>query len=253
MMHVSLTLLAGLLMFIAAPEQRATDAPPLQSNLRIWEGAYSSEQAARGKSEYEHNCASCHGGELQGRSALGLKGDTFMRNWREDSVSSLFNRIKSTMPRGNPATLSPDVYLEIVIYILQVNGFPEGNRPLTMDSLKNLQIVGKDGPQEVPDFSLITVVGCLTDGGGGTWNLTNASTPLRTRNPEDPTPEEFKMAESRELGSATFQLLNVRYVRPGFKAEGLKDHRVEVKGFLIRQPDSRINVTSIQTIRSSCR
>jgi uncharacterized membrane protein YcgQ (UPF0703/DUF1980 family) len=50
------------------------------------------------------------------------------------------------------------------------------------------------------------------------------------------------------LGAQTFHLLNV-YPRP----DPYKGHKVEAKGFLIRDPGgNRINVTSVQTLASRC-
>ena len=58
----------------------------------------------------------------------------------------------------------------------------------------------------------------------------------------------MKNSEAAPLGTQTFRLLNV-YPRP----DPYKGHKVEAKGFLIRDPGgNRINVTSVQTLASGC-
>jgi len=37
------------------------------------------------------------------------------------------------MPYGQPATLSREQYIDIVAYILMVNGYPAGTQPLPLD------------------------------------------------------------------------------------------------------------------------
>jgi hypothetical protein len=59
------------------------------------EGVYASEQAARGKAQYEYFCARCHLAALEG----------------DDGAT----------------------YIDIVAYILQANGFPAGRQELGLD------------------------------------------------------------------------------------------------------------------------
>jgi mono/diheme cytochrome c family protein len=48
----------------------------------VWAGAYSAEQATRGKAAYGDNCAACHGPTLTGGdSAPPLAGSNFLNNW----------------------------------------------------------------------------------------------------------------------------------------------------------------------------
>ena len=44
-------------------------------------GFFSAEQADHGKLLYEEHCASCHGADLQGAGAAGLKGESFLIKW----------------------------------------------------------------------------------------------------------------------------------------------------------------------------
>lgn len=214
----------------------------------VWDGVYGTAQATRGKTHYENSCGSCHGADLSGGRGRPLKGDVFMRDWSGDHLGSLFSRMKNTMPLGAPASLSEDAYIEIVAYALQMNAFPPGTEDLTTGVLEGIRIEGKDGPEAVPNFALVRVIGCLLQGPDNAWVLDNASEPVRTKDPVASKDDELKDSEAKGLGSQTFQLMNV-YPRP----DSYKGHKVEAKGFLIKAAnDDRINVTSLQTLASSC-
>jgi cytochrome c553 len=115
---------------------------------KIWDGAYTTEQAARGKSGYEGVCARCHGVPLTGGGAdegPPLKGSGFLSHWNNDTLASLYTKIRDTMPRTTPGTISDEVKIEILAYLLQQNGFPAGTAELTRDlpTLDNVRIVQK--------------------------------------------------------------------------------------------------------------
>ena len=78
--------------------------------------------------------------------------------------------------------------------------------------------------------------------------LTNASSPVRTKDPQPSKDDELKNLEKTGLGSQNFQLMNV-YPAP----DSHKGHKVEAKGFLIRDPKGdRINATSLQRLAPAC-
>jgi len=96
---------------------------------------YSEEQAYKGHGLYDEHCASCHGVALEGQGSLPLSGATFRARWADDhhSVDDLFYIIRTLMPYGQPATLSKQEYIDIIAYILMVNGYPAGPQPLPLD------------------------------------------------------------------------------------------------------------------------
>jgi mono/diheme cytochrome c family protein len=213
----------------------------------VWDGVYTAAQAARGKAQYEASCGSCHGAELTGGVGQALKGDVFMRGWYGYPLNSLFSRIKDTMPSGAPASLSNDAYLEIVAYMLQVNALPAGGDTFRTDSLEGIRIEGREGPQPIPNYALVRVVGCLTAGPQNAWTLSNASAPVRTRSPEPSKDEELKNSQAKAPGNQQLRLMSI-YPAP----DPYRGHKVEVKGFLIQAPNAHINVNSLQTLASSC-
>jgi len=171
-----------------------------------------------------------------------------MEQWREDNLSSLFTRLK-TMPPKAPGSLDRSVYVEILAYILRVNGFPPGKEELTPDSLARIAIERQGGPEPVPDFSLVQVVGCLVRDSSGEWVVSRASEPVRTRNPTKSTAEELKAAGLEPLGRHSFRILDAS----NFQPDRFSAHKVKAKGFLIRKPgDDRLNLTSLEMAGSSC-
>ena len=105
---------------------------------------YSEEQAQKGHHLYNEHCASCHGAALEGQGSLPLSGATFRARWADQrhSVDDLFYIIRTLMPYGQPATLSKQEYIDIIAYILMVNGYPAGAQPLPSDPpiLKRMMI-----------------------------------------------------------------------------------------------------------------
>jgi hypothetical protein len=221
----------------------ATQAQERAANTNgktVWDGVYTSAQATRGQGQYETSCRSCHDDGPR-------RGEAFMRDWGGTPLDGLFSQIKSSMPAGAPASLSDDTYLDIVAYMLQVNTFPAGPNELDANAIKNVRVEGKNGPEPVPNFALVQVVGCLTQVPDG-WMLANGGEPARTKDPAASTNDELKNSAAAPPGTQTFRLLN-----PYPSPDPYKGHRVEAKGFLIRDPaGNRINVTSVQSLAPRC-
>lgn len=212
----------------------------------VWDGVYTGGQATRGKIQYEASCGSCHGADLSGGVGQPLKGD-FIRYWQGYPLNSLFTRIKYTMPSGTPASLSDAAYADIVAYMLQMSTFPAGNNELRTDALENVRIEGRDGPQPIPNYVLVRVVGCLAPGAQNTWTLSTASEPVRIRDPEASKDEERRNSIAKALGTQQFPLRSL-YPAP----DPFRGHKVEVKGYWIQGANQHINVNSLQTLASTC-
>jgi len=212
-----------------------------QSAKTIWTGVYTEAQAERGKAQYELSCTSCHKGGPP-------NSDVLIRDWSGTNLDGLFEQIKMTMPANAPGSLSEGNYVDLVAYILRVDGFPPGSDELAPATLKTIRVEPKDGSQQVPNFSLVHVVGCLSEGVDKGWMLTNASEPVRTKDPASSRDDELKNVQAKALGIQKLFLMNV-YPAP----DPYKGHKVEMKGFLIRDPDeTRVNVTSLQSLAPRC-
>ena len=105
-----------------------------QDTKSTWDGVFTAEQAERGAEEYQQECAQCHLEDLLGDGiAPSLIGAPFHFRWSELSVGDMLVAIRTTMPQGAPASLSPRAYVNIVAYLLQANDFPAGDMELPTD------------------------------------------------------------------------------------------------------------------------
>jgi mono/diheme cytochrome c family protein len=216
-----------------------------------WDGVFSESQAARGKENFlTGRCGGCHKLDLTGDRGPALKGDDFLAHWENGRVVTLFDKIRETMPPNAPNETTDDAKVDIVAYLLQQNGYPAGKSELRADadSLGIIDLVRKGQASTIPNFSLVQVVGCLTQGSNNAWMLTRTSEPALTRD-EEPSAAAVRTAQGKALGSQTFQLVSV----VPFKPEGHKGQKVEARGLLYRdQNDARLNLTSLQTLSTSC-
>lgn len=108
----------------------------------VWDGVYTEQQASRGQTVYERECATCHLATLQGDGlAPGLVADAFTYRWQDGPVGDLFIVIKATMPADRPSALRDEEYAEVVAYLLKKNNFPAGTGELSksVDDLKQIK------------------------------------------------------------------------------------------------------------------
>jgi mono/diheme cytochrome c family protein len=219
----------------------------------IWDGVFTTAQADRGKAALLQNgCNGCHGPELAGDRGPSLRGERFITAWENGSINKLFVKIRETMPPLNAEQVPANTKLDIIAYLLQVNGFPAGSAELALDvgALDSLQIIKKGAEAAgVPNFSLVQVAGCLRQNANGRWVLTNSTEPTVTKE-EASTPTALKGAETRPLGNGTFELVSVH---PSFNVEAHKGHKMEARGLLYRDPAySELNLTSLAMVASTC-
>jgi S-disulfanyl-L-cysteine oxidoreductase SoxD len=98
-------------------------------------GVYNAGQAKRGNATYSDKCSKCHGVDLTGGNlATSLVGSGFKSRWTHKNLRDLYGRILTTMPQEDPGSLSQKEVLDIVGYILQINGIPGGRRELRKPS-----------------------------------------------------------------------------------------------------------------------
>jgi len=222
-----------------------------QTHATVLGGVYTAAQATRGEAAFGSNCAKCHeGADVDGPP---LNGDPFIDRWREDNLETLFDFMKTQMPRDEPGKLTVGAYVDILAYLLSRNSFPAGGQELTLGTLGQTQLVGKDGPKQLPTNALVQVVGCFMPGSNNTWTLTNASEPARTRNADKIAPEELNASASTPTGRQTFGLQNLADLGASFNADENKSHKVLAKGVLLRRSaGDRINVISIGSAAAAC-
>jgi mono/diheme cytochrome c family protein len=224
----------------ATPVTRAADEPP------IWTGVFTAEQVARGKENFEANCARCHQHNLEGSDrGPALSGDNFWNHWENETLNTLFTKVRDQMPpnlTGNQ--LEPQAKLEIVAYVLSRNDFPTGKAELKQDrdALDDVQILKKGALASLPNFTVVQVVGCLAKASGDSWELTRGSKPSRA-------PQTAMTKADKPLGDEKFVLSSVK----GFNPDANTGRKVEARGLLYAgNGGSRLDLTAMQTLSESC-
>jgi mono/diheme cytochrome c family protein len=220
---------------------------------KIWDGVYTEAQAARGKPAFETSCGRCHNNALVGSErAPALKGDGFFSHWENDTLDKLFTKIRDTMPAGGIESVTDAGKLDILAYVLSVNGAPAGRAELSLElpALESITIVRQGGaPEGVSNFNLVQLVGCLAPASDQSWKLTNASEPVVTKE-EAPTPAAIAKASDQPLGRLNFDLVSVI---AAYQADRRVGQKVEARGLIFRSAsDAAINLTSLQPLGASC-
>jgi S-disulfanyl-L-cysteine oxidoreductase SoxD len=213
---------------------------------KIWTGIFTNEQAERGKANFNIACVRCHGADLAGQTAPSLKGPRFIGAWENENLYKIFTKIRDTMPPNFGTILPDNDKLDVLTYILRMNEFPAGSQDLKVDadSLESIQIVRKGATQVITNFSVVRVVGCLTEGPDHSWDLRNTTDPVLSRD-QPSTPEELKRADAQPLGTQAFHLVGVKR----FKPDQLSGQKIEAKGLFYKdEKDTRLNVTSLQPV-----
>ena len=98
------------------------------------DGGFTAEQADAGWTVYERQCGECHGPNLDGMEAPPLRGVDFLNGWAGRTTDELFAYVRNEMPPGLGGSLSDQVYLNLVAYLLDANGAWPGGAPLTADA-----------------------------------------------------------------------------------------------------------------------
>ena len=116
---------ANILLLDAVPQPAGTPS--------ILAGAYTEEQALRGRELYYQHCLQCHGETMAGADkSPPLVGPQFASTWNGAPLAALVARI-ATMPPEKPASLLQEQRVDILTYVLWYNGLPLGSEPLPTD------------------------------------------------------------------------------------------------------------------------
>jgi mono/diheme cytochrome c family protein len=92
------------------------------------DGVYTDAQAKRGEQAYAKACASCHAADLSGSGqAPALADADFVKEWTDQPLSDLYDRIRATMPADAPGTLTPAEVADMMAFILAKARMPSGN------------------------------------------------------------------------------------------------------------------------------
>jgi alcohol dehydrogenase (cytochrome c) len=125
---------AALLMLLLASQPARADGT----------GWFTPDQVNQGRWAYEQRCGTCHGANLAGAGAPGLKGAAFNAQWNGKTLHEFYSYVHSQMPLGAAGTLKGQDYVNVVAYILAQSGVPAGNQKLGMRSPMDRVLVLSD-------------------------------------------------------------------------------------------------------------
>jgi mono/diheme cytochrome c family protein len=92
--------------------------------------SYTTAQADSGSVAFLQLCSGCHAEDLSGAGdAPPLKGAPFAYNWDGKFANALVSFIKMNEPRPDLGTLGDATVLQVIAYVLSVNGVPAGAEP----------------------------------------------------------------------------------------------------------------------------
>ncbi len=107
-----------------------------QQPANVWDGAYSVEQALRGKDVFDQrNCVTCHAedGSAGDDGIPPIKGPYFMTRWDGNTVADIYGFIATNMPRTKPGSLTAQEIADVTAYLLKLNELPAGSTALPAD------------------------------------------------------------------------------------------------------------------------
>jgi S-disulfanyl-L-cysteine oxidoreductase SoxD len=226
-------LVVAALLQVAAIVSVASQSAP----RTVWDGAFTPEQAERGRTFYAAQCATCHGSGLEGGDGRALAGPAFWSVWSEQSVSDLLAYVSKNMPMGGQVgSLSPAVYADIVAHVLNANDLPAGNMELNAGSSAGVRIVPKGGGSgELPASTLARVTGCLApQAADRSWRVVKATRPVRAN----------AAADTPTAAGAGDREFTLKFVLQPLTA--LVGQQVMVEGLLLGEGGTDgINVTTV--------
>ncbi|MGV3709705.1 MAG: c-type cytochrome [Gemmatimonas sp.] len=76
-------------------------------------------QAVRGLASFTKNCVECH-------TKADITGADFKIKWDGRPVWDLYDVIHTTMPDDKPGTLTVEEYIDVVAYLVRINGAQQG-------------------------------------------------------------------------------------------------------------------------------
>lgn len=120
----------------------AEEAPTAGEDAAPVAAFYTEEQARRGQRSFRQVCSDCH-------YTSEFKGPVFTDAWARRTARDLYRELRRTMPDDNPGGLPRQTYVDVMAYILELNGYPAGSDELPPDD----QVLGSfrlTPPQQGP-------------------------------------------------------------------------------------------------------
>ena len=95
------------------------------------DGAFTAEQAERGKAVYDKSCGNCHQADFYRERLTRFSGKP---------VGQLFEVVSTSMPADNIGGLLTSEYLDALAYIFSITGSPAGSEELTSENMDGIDV-----------------------------------------------------------------------------------------------------------------
>lgn len=86
----------------------------------VLQGVFTAEQSQSGRETFTSICRNCHI-PRDFRTIFKQSDDT------EALLNDYYDLISTTMPQDSPGSLSEEMYLDVMAYLLSLNGFPDSS------------------------------------------------------------------------------------------------------------------------------
>jgi len=116
---------------ISVQDKNEASVPAVTRVQTTSDGAFTAEQAARGRQVYDDHCASCHPADFY---------EAQLAVWEGTAVSEFLDALIATMPSENPGALAMSQYVDVIAYIFSITGSPAGIQELTIDNAGAVRI-----------------------------------------------------------------------------------------------------------------
>lgn len=111
----------------AAPDPApATEAAQTAAAGATAMTSFTDDQADRGREVFRSQCTECH-------SSSEFSDSQFKFKWSRRHAGSLYQMIQTQMPETAPGSLTDEETVDLVSYILRMNGFEPGASELAAD------------------------------------------------------------------------------------------------------------------------
>ena len=123
----------------ATPDVQPQPVAGSSAGSSVLDGVFTRSQASRGERIFRQVCAACH-------AINEFTGGRFRVRWAGRTAGEMFDFVSTTMPEGNPGSLDPEQYADVLAHILSENGYPSGDDELPADgsALRDVRI--EDAP-----------------------------------------------------------------------------------------------------------
>jgi ankyrin repeat protein len=132
----------------ARPAASAAPAAVVSTRRTSADGVFTAAQVRRGQQIYARACSVCHLDTLMGDAVSPpLLGASLMDRFVGGSAHDMVSTIRGSMPQNAPDSLGDQGYVDLVSYLLNVNGSPDGSAELPIDVNALMRIVITNRPQ----------------------------------------------------------------------------------------------------------